>query len=251
MDPIKPTAWIKNSGYENVEADCPICRQGCIFNRKWDLCTSGPIAGIDVVCEKCKKGFRLVGDTLNEQHEMLIFDCHEHLERKRYRNCILNLCQAYEMFFSLYLRVTLVYKPFGSDSDSISADLCLNQLFQTLEQKIKPFSFEKMRACFLRLIIDSNPPSTLDEARNYMKKLDPRPPKDDELKAVTDTTLVGFLMRIKSVAINELRNKVVHQAGYRPKRDEAEKALQETRSILFPLTWRLNLQDDVNLYLLP
>ena len=41
------------------------------------------------------------------------------------------------------------------------------------------------------------------------------------------------------------------QAGYRPKRDEAENALQEARSILFPLTWRLNLHDDVNLYLDP
>ena len=100
----------------------------------------------------------------------------------------------------------------------------------------------------MRLIIDSNPPSTLDEARNYMQKLDPNSPKDVELKSVTNTELVSLLIRIKEVAIHELRNKVVHKVGYHPKRDEAEKALQEARSILFPLTWRLNLHDDVNLY---
>ena len=249
MYETKPTAKAKSTGYENIEVDCPLCGQECIFNRASDLCTLEPIAGIDVVCEKCKIGFWLTGDTVNERHEMLIFDCHDLLKRKRYISCILNLCQAYEMFFSLYLRVTLLYKPFGSNSDWDSADLChLNQLFQILEQKIKPFGFEKMRGCFLRLIIDSNPPSTLDEARNYMQKLDPRPPKDVELKSVTDTALVSLLIRIKEVAIHELRNKVVHKVGYHPKRDEAEKALQEARSILFPLTWRLNLHDDVNLY---
>ena len=48
---------------------------------------------------------------------MLILDMPELYERKHYMNCILSLAQAYEVFFSLYLRVNLLFKPFGSDAD--------------------------------------------------------------------------------------------------------------------------------------
>ena len=100
----------------------------------------------------------------------------------------------------------------------------------------------------MRLIIESNPPSTLDEAEDYIKKLYPRLPRNTELGSVTDTALADLFMRVKGVAINELRNRVVHKIGYRPTRDEAEGALEEARSVLFPLTSRLNLHDDVNWY---
>ena len=249
MNETKPTAEIKHAGYENIIADCPLCGYECTFNRMSDLRTLEPIAGTDVSCEKCGGDFWLTNDTVNERYEVLIFDCYDLLGRKRYTNCILNLCQAYEMLFSSYLRAKLLYEPFGSNSSRDSAALChLNQLSQNLEEKIKSFGFDQMRSCFLCLIIESNPPSTLDEAENHIKKLYPRLPKDVDLKSVTGTALADLLIRVKRATIHELRNKVVHKTGYRPTRVEAEEALKETRSILFSLTGRLNLHDDVNWY---
>ena len=181
---------------------------------------------------------------------MLIYDCHELLQRKRYMYCIINLCQAYEMFFSLFLRVKLLYEPFGHSLNRGSNTLkFMNELRHDLETKIGRFTFEKMRSVFLRLVIESNPPATLHEAGKYISELSPMLPKDSEVKSVTDRSLVDYLMRVKGTHINKLRNKVVHKAGYRPTREEAEKELQEAGSVLFPLTRRLNLRDDVNLYM--
>jgi len=41
----------------------------------------------------------------------------------------------------------------------------------------------------------------------------------------------------------------VHKQAYRPTREETEAALEEARSVLFPLTSRLGLYDDINWYL--
>ena len=105
MTDIIPIAKNKRPSYENFVADCPLCGHECIFNRASDLHTFEPIGGLNVTCLNglCAKTFRLVSDSVNERHEMLIYDCYELLERKHYMNCILSLAQAYEVFFSLFL----------------------------------------------------------------------------------------------------------------------------------------------------
>ena len=250
----KPTTKATRAGYENVEANCPLCKQECIFNRASDLCTFEPIAGSDVSCDICGRSFRLTGDTVNERHEILIYECHDLLKKKRYISCILNICQAYEMFFGLYMRAILLYEPFLSNSGNSSiALLTLNELFQNFENAIKSFGFDRMRGCFLRLCIETNRPSNVAEAGNFIRKLGSKLPKglpkDCELKSVRDAALQGLLLRVKKSTVNELRNRVVHEMGYRPKREEAEGAWQEARSVLLPLTNRLKLRDDINLYL--
>ena len=247
MDAV-PTAEVRLAGYENVVADCPRCGYECVFNRASDLCTFQPISGADVRCLKCKQPFWLNGDTVNERHEVMLFECHELLERKKYMNCILNICQAYEMFFSLYLRVNLLYVPFGNsdwDSDSLEK---LNELSMKLEQKTRGFGFAKMLASFLRLIVEHNPPSTLDEAEKYIQSLCSEMPKNTDVDSVKDNNLSNLLMCIKRIKINQSRNKVVHKIGYRPTRTEAEEAWKEAKSTLFPLTYLLNLHDDANWY---
>jgi len=57
-------------------------------------------------------------------------------------------------------------------------------------------------------------------------------------------------MMLKETGISALRNKVVHKSGYRPTRDEAEQAHEEAQSILFPLTWLLDLHDEINWYMM-
>ncbi|MCY4002147.1 MAG: hypothetical protein OXF33_00335 [Rhodospirillales bacterium] len=244
---------IKSSGYENVIVDCPLCERELIFNRVSDLNTTEPIGGTRVSCSKCKGDFWISGDTINERHETIIFDCYDLLRTKRYMNCILNICQAYEMFFSLYLRVSLVYVPFGSGrSKGDASPDKVNDLFLSLSEATKELTFWRMRDIFLRLAISPNSPADLAGSEAAINVLqNHKCPKDAELENWPDKQISLLLMKVKRTQINVLRNKVVHKDGYRPKKEEAEAAVREARSILFPLTYRLDLHDDINSYLQP
>jgi len=246
-----PIAIKKRTSYENFAAECPWCGKESIFNRASDLCTLEPIAGRDVSCQSsdCGKPFRIVGDSVNNRHEMLIFDCYELIERKHYMNSILSLALACEVFFSLYFRVELLYKPFAADRDQDLAEL--NRISKELHDKIKKHTFARMRALFLECVVTGHPPKDLVEAKAKVAALPDKPkdPKDADIESVADTTLVPLLKALKASDINTLRNNVVHKQAYRPTREEVAAALNETRSILFPLTSHLQLYDDVNWYM--
>ena len=99
-----PTSNPRTS-YENFGVECPWCHNEIIFNRASDLGTFQSIVGQTVVClnSECRKSFWISNDSINTPHEMLIFDVKKLYKQKHYMNCILNLAQAYETFFSLYL----------------------------------------------------------------------------------------------------------------------------------------------------
>ena len=241
---------IKSSGYENIVVECPLCNHEEILNRATDLCTFEPISGTNVSCQECRKEFWINSDSVNERHEAIIFDCHDLLRAKRYMNCILNVCQAYEMFFSLYLRVNLLYIPFGKDvRQKKNAIDQLNELHKALSRETQKFGFARMREVTLRLAVEPNRPSGLDESGGYINALSKYSlPKNSEIESLPDNRITELLMRIKQTRINELRNDVVHKRAYRPRRVEAEDAVMEARAILFPLTYKLDLHDDVNWY---
>lgn len=245
-----PIAFKKRTSYENFVAECPWCGEESTFNRASDLGTFEPIAGQDVSClnTNCGKLFRITGDSVNNPHEMLIFDCYELIKRKHYMNSILTLAQAYEIFFNLYFRVELLYKPYVADRGHDLGEL--NRLSEMLHDKIAKHTFERMRAMFLRLVMSGSSPRNLLEAKNTIANLPDRPnvPKDLDIESISDTTLVPLLIAVKTTNINTLRNSIVHKQAYRPTREEVEKAFKETRSILFPLTYYLQLYDDINWY---
>lgn len=236
------------TSYENFEAQCPRCEQKSTFNRATDLKDLNPIDFRTVFCLNagCRKPFNINNDSINPRHQMLVLDCSELLERKRYMNCILNVAQAYEMFFGLFLRVQLLYKPWARDTERDSAHL--NRLADKLRDKIKEYTFARMRALFLRQLIADPKPANLTEAETAVASLDPSEPKDAEIEALADKNLVALLKRVKRTGINTLRNQVVHKEAYRPPRKEAEEALDEARLLLFQLTRRLDLADDINHY---
>lgn len=249
--PDIPVAERKRSGYENFTADCPWCARENIFNRASDLQDFEPIAGRNVACQAadCRKPFRIVGDAVNGPHEMLIFDCYELIERKHYMNCVLSLAQAYEVFFSLFFRVELLYKPFSSDDDRDVDQL--NALAEALRNRIKDHSFARMRALFLQQIVNQTTPKDLAAAADVIAALPDRPgdPSDAAIESLTNPKLVRLLIAMKGTRINSLRNQVVHHRAYRPTRHEVSDALKESRSILLPLTNILELYDDVNWYM--
>ena len=244
-----PDAECMRPSYENFVAECPWCRRESIFNRASDLKTFELIAGRDVSClnAACGKLFRILGDSVNSPHEMLIFDCYELLDRKHYMNAVLSLAQAYETFFSLFFRVELLYKPFGADPDLDR----LNKLEEALQKKIKDHAFHSMRSLFLQHLVSRPAAGSLTDAAAVIAGLpddQPGDPKDVAIDSVGDLKLIPLLKSLKATRINTLRNQVVHKRAYRPKREEVESALQEARSILFPLTAHLQLHDEIDWY---
>ena len=180
---------------------------------------------------------------------MLIFDCCELLDRKHYMNAVLSLAQAYETFFILFFRVELLYKPFGADPDQ---DLSgFNELEEALQKKISDHAFHSMRSLFLQHLVSRPAAGSLTDAAAVIAGLPddrPRDPKDVAIDNVGDLKLIPLLKSLKATRINTLRNQVVHKRAYRPKREEVESALQEARSILFPLTAHLQLHDEIDWY---
>jgi hypothetical protein len=69
------------------------------------------------------------------------------------------------------------------------------------------------------------------------------------IEALRDAKLVALLKALKATTIHSFRNRVVHKHAYRPSRGQVQVALEETRSILFPLANRLGIHDDVNWYM--
>ena len=245
-----PVVEGKRTTYENFVADCPTCGRESVFNRASDLGTFELIAGRDVSCleSTCGEPFRIVGDSINDAYEMLIYDCYELRDRKHYMSCILNLAQAYELFFGLFFRVELLYKPFAADSSQNLADL--NRVAENLDAKIKNYAFARMKALFLQHAVARKSPKSVAEAATVVAGLPCHPgvPKNADIGALEDPKLVPLLKDIKNTTIDTLRNQVVHKAAYRPTRQEVEEALAEARSILFPLGTYFNLHDETSRY---
>lgn len=249
-----PVAWRKHDrgGYENFVADCPVCNTENTFNRVSDLGTTEVIDGKDVECQnpECAKPFRVVGDSVDSKHQTLIYDCYELIEKKQYMFCIINLCQAFEAFFSFYLQAELLSKPYAKctlddiDSEEVEA---YNRISELLYEKLKRQTFDRLRNLFLRTVIDSKNLNNLIEAETAINALPDKPtiPSDEDIEALSDSNLASLLLAVKKVKIHEIRNRVVHKDAFRPSFDDAKNALSETSNIIFPLTelFSLDVED--------
>jgi len=241
--------------YENFIARCPWCGQENIFNRASDLNGFAPISHREVSClfSDCSKPFSLSGDSINSAYEMIIFDCYELLQRKHYAYCILNLAQAFEVFFSQYLRVELLYKPFAVESDK-DIDF-LNELMGLLYRKTERLSFDLMKNLFLSRVLDVGQPKSLREAESIMNQFPDKPscPSDEAISTAgvsIGVRITELLLRLKSCKVPQKRNQVVHKRAYRPTLAEVNDSLKETREILFPLARALDVHiDEVNWYM--
>lgn len=249
MDAI-PDTTAKRTSYENIVAECPHCSTENNFNRATDLETFQPIAEKDVRCQEdsCGTPFRIVGDSINPAYQMLLLDCTNLREEKRYMACILNIAQAYEMFFALYFRVTLLCRPFGNDENQ---DLKrLNELSVEMSKKLRRHAFGNLRALFLSRIIKNSDPTNLADAAVQISHLPQKPqsPKNSAISAIPDPMLVPLMRAIKTTEIPTIRNAVVHKGGYRPKLKDVEAALSEAKKTLMRLHNVLDLKEDLNFY---
>ena len=250
-----PRAKDIQTSYENFIARCPWCGGENIFNRASDLKDFQPIDYREVSClnPDCSKPFYLNADVIDPAYQMLIFDCNELLQRKHYAYCILNLAQAFEVFFGQYLRVELLYKPYGSDPEEDIERL--NDINKLLYDRTKQCSFERMRNLFFWIVLQPRHPASLHEAETIINGFPDKPscPSDEAVTNASisaDKRIRELLLRLKSCKIPELRNQVVHQRAYRPTLDEVNNAVKEAREILFVLPHALQVvNEDLNWYL--
>lgn len=235
--------------YENFIADCPSCCTKNIFNRASDLQTFEPIEFRAVTCQVCERPFNINNDAINTAHEMLLFGCFAFIKRKEYMQCVLSVAQAYEVFFSHFLYVQLIYRAYANEG---SHDLPhLNTLSQKLYCRVKTFTFESMRRLVLRLVVDAIAPASLSAAEVEIEKLRKKPqevPRED-IEAMPDGSSKALLLKLLDAKPNELRNRVVHKDAYRPTLEEAKLVHDEAGEILHGLTDRLRLGYDFYWYI--
>lgn len=247
---VHPAVWV-DATYENIRAECPWCRRLSIFNRCSDLDDFSAIANRTVQCLRsdCGKRFVIIGDSVNEAFEMLVFDTYELIDSKRYMAAVLNLAQAHEVFLSTWLRVFVAYRPYARSTDQGLGEL--NRRLEELYEATRRLPFGKLRAVFLNLATRDDGPASLAEAARVITEIPTLvgDPGDAELKACADSKLRALLLKLKSSTVHELRNRVVHQRAYRASRDEAVAGLESTREVLFGLAGRLDVHDDLNWYL--
>lgn len=230
----------QEGNYENFEAECPWCGEWNIFNRITDLHKTEEIAHQSVTCFDCSQAFVINNDSINAPYEKLIFDCSDLKKRKQYMACILNLAQAHEMFFAQFLRVRLAYMPFAKEDDLDG----LNHLLTAIYEATKRDAFGKLRSIFLNEALSTQRVETVNEAKDVIAALNRTTPSDSDIQKHPDPKVSLLLLRLKATDLGELRNKVVHQRGYRPSLQEVEHQLKNVREILFGLSQHLNCRVD-------
>ena len=248
-----PKALHKHPNYENFSAQCPYpdCAKWNIYNRASDLRTFELISNMEVTCQnpQCGRPFTIGGDLVNPAWQMLISDCEVLKGEKRYAYCVLNLAQAFEVFFSLYFRVELLYRPFVRDGNHDIERL--NRLFILLYSSVKDYTFGPMCSAFISSVLRRQNYSSLMEAEDAMSQAlsCPKMPSDERIRSYPDSGLASLLLELKDTKVPSLRNNVVHKHAYRPTVDEVEQCIKETAHLLYGLDSKLGtLVDDINWY---
>lgn len=233
----------KRPTFENFEAECPECNYPNIYNRVSDLDTIEPICFKTVICQECKKHFNINGDRISPKYQFLINECYKNIELKKYMNCILNICTAYETFFNLFLLSTLLIKPFFEYSIFKSIDQ-FNEIESLLRHRSKDYPFTKMRNIFISLNLTNKTYQTKDEIIQIIKNMPKltKTIKDIKINEINDDFFRSYLLRLKNHKINEIRNQIIHKYAYRPSFEEVEFHLKESREIIFSLSARLELK---------
>jgi hypothetical protein len=237
------------AGYENLVAVCPRCGARNVYNRASDIGHFSSIANMLVACEKkaCRASFSIYGDLVNPAHEMMLLDATAFLHEKRCIQAVLSATTAYELFFSHFLRVELVYRASTRDRTSSEDRITwMNTALAALKSATERLTFEGMRRLFLRTALEDFRPSALADADAYISGIPKGPPKPPrvELESLEEPERRELLLRVHDTQIARLRNDVVHKSAYRPRIEQASSAVGDAERTIFLLGQHYNLASD-------
>lgn len=228
---------IQNPDYETVTAVCEHCGSLCVFNRIDDLDEPGPYFGRYATCLECRKQFWIFGDIINPAYDLLINSARERFGTKRYMQCVGLLGQAWEIFFSLFAYSNYIYRPFFTRPELDHSVEYLNRLSSQLFSATRGFTFYPLRNLLINTMLKQVRPQTLQESEAAIARIVDENfgnnPKNTDIENLPDEKIRDLLKQLQQLRIADLRNRVVHQRAYRPKRAEVEKCLEEEIGFLY------------------
>ena len=234
---------IESKDYETITARCDGCGSLCTFNRVDDIGDPGPYySGRYVVCTECGRPFWVSGDSTNPAYELLIFDAEQHMRAKHYMLCVTSLAQAWEMFFATFAYSYYLYRPFFHDARYPARLDRFEGLAEQLGDAIRYYTFDALRNVLINTVVEGVRPRTLDESDVAIARIEVdnfgRRPAKERVDAFTDSAARAVLRQLQGLRIGELRDRVLHEDAYRPRRAEADDCAEEIR-VLYRAKGRL------------
>lgn len=227
---------IQDPDYETVSASCEHCGALCVFNRIDDIGEVGPYAGRYVTCLECRNDFHIYGDIVNPAYQLFIFDAYGHFQTKRYMRCVASLAQGWEIFFSTFIYSRYLYRPFFANPASRDIEH-FNRLSSQLHTTIRKYSFNPLRNVLVNTMLNGVDPQTLQESEVAIPRISAEKFSRNRAKAnlngISSPQVRKVLNQLQGLQIGELRNKVVHQHAYRPRRAEVEPCCEEEVGVLY------------------
>jgi hypothetical protein len=237
---------IESKDYETITARCDECGSLCTFNRLDDIGDPGPYySGCYVGCTECGRPFWVFGDAIDPAYELLVFDAEEHMRAKQYMLCVISLAQAWEMFFTTFVYSNYLYRPFYRHTRYPESLERFDDLAEKLGDAIRNFTFDQLRNVLVNTVVEGVRPRALDESEVAVARIrgdnfGQRPAKA-HVDAFPDSSVRAVLLQLQELRIGELRNRVVHEDAYRPRRWEIEECGDEIR-ILYRAKGRLSVR---------
>jgi hypothetical protein len=234
---------IESRDYETITARCDECGSLCTFNRVDDIGDPGPYySGRYVACTECGRPFWLFGDAIDPAYELLIFDAEQHMGRKHYMLCVTSLAQAWEMFFATFVYSNYLYRPFYRGARYPERLERFEGLADLLGDAIRKFTFDALRNVLVNSVVEGVRPRTLDESEVAIARIEvdnfARRPAKASVYAFPDPSVRAVLLQLQGLRIGELRDRVLHEDAYRPRRAEVEDCGEEIR-VLYRAKGRL------------
>ena len=237
---------IESRNYETITARCDECGSLSTFNRVDDIGDPGPYySGCYVACTECGRPFWIHGDAIDPAYELLIFDAEEHMRAKHYMLCVTSLAQAWEMFFATFVYSNYLYRPFYHRARNPGRLERFDDLAERLGEAIRDFTFDQLRNVLVNTVVERVRPGTLDESGVAIARIEgdnfgQRPAKA-RVDAFSDSSVRAVLLQLQGLRIGELRNRVVREDAYRPRRAEVEDCGEEIR-VLYRAKGRLSVR---------
>jgi ferredoxin len=234
---------IENRDYETITARCDECGSLCTFNRVDDIGDPGPYySGRYVSCTECGRPFWVFGDATDPAYELLIFEAEHHMRAKHYMLCVTSLAQAWEMFFATFVYSNYLYRPFYHEARYPETLERFDGLAEQLGDAIRKFTFDALRNVLVNTVVEAVRPRTLDDCEDAIARITVdnfgRRPAKASVDALTDSSVRAVLLQLQGLRIGELRDRVVHEDAYRPRRGEVEDCGEEIR-VLYRAKGRL------------
>ena len=149
------------------------------------------------------------------------------------------------MFFSTFAASNFVYRPFFATSRLERDPMSFNRLHAQLYEATRKFTFAPLRNLLINTVVTQLHPTTLQESKVAIKKIETeslgRNPKNKTIEEFPNSEVRDILVGLQRLRVGELRNKVVHQQAYRPRRVEVEECLQGEIAFLYCVKRCLNI----------